>query len=96
MWSERSDLNASWVHSHLYLELSTCDQITQDMLGLGLGMLMPVVNRALDVISLLSTLLIIGKLDIAGITKDIVNCCKYVMLLIRSLLEKRCLNLNEI
>ncbi len=22
--------NVSWVHSHLYLELSTCDRITQD------------------------------------------------------------------
>ncbi len=23
-------LNASWVHSHLYLALTTCDRITQD------------------------------------------------------------------
>ncbi len=34
MWFEWSDLkcllNASWVRSHLYLRLSTCDRITQD------------------------------------------------------------------
>lgn len=30
MWSARSDRDASWVHSNLYLQLPTCDQITQD------------------------------------------------------------------
>ncbi len=32
MWPEQSDfnvINLSWMHSHLYLELSTCEQITQ-------------------------------------------------------------------
>ena len=27
---EESDLNASWVHSNMYSQLSTCDRITQD------------------------------------------------------------------
>lgn len=33
MWSEQSDvkcvLNATWVHSHLYLRLAACDRITR-------------------------------------------------------------------